>query len=313
MNRTRVFAWLSAFACGAVVALVMVVSRHDLRAANAVTIHTCAAADGTLRLTGAGVPCAPDERRVRIKVRPPEDPECKEDNERLQKLESRLKDLEYRDRMGTLRGRRVRAPFEVVTKKGGRLLRIEEETVTFYNDGGKPVVWIATDNAGGLLRAQSTSGGHEVMIGALDRRSHLVISEKGNDRIDLGRRENGRYSLRVFGPQNKMVAGIGQSEAGSGIIQVADAAGTRKVSMYIGKLTDGGTRVEVANGAGGIVGAMSAAGGGGQLQLTDAAGGSMVEAGLTEENVGAVRTLPGKCHFGIGILGLVPNCIVGKR
>jgi hypothetical protein len=110
-----------------------------------------------------------------------------------------------------------------------------------------------------------------------------------------------------------MVAGLGQSEAGSGIMAIGDAAGTTKVLMSISKLGDGGTRLTVSNTAGVEVATASAAGGGGQLQLTNAAGNSMVEAGLTEANVGAVRTLPGKCHFGIGILGLVPNCIVGRR
>jgi hypothetical protein len=304
---------LSAFACGAVVALVVVVSRHELRAANAVTIHTCAAADGTLRLTGGAVPCRPEERRVRIKVRPPEDPECKEDNQRLQQLERRLKDLEYRDRQGTLRGRRVRAPFEVVTKNGRPLLRIAEQNVAFYNASEKLVVWIETDQSGGHLQAHTAAGDREVMIGAQGGRSHLVIREKGNDRVDLGRRANGRYSLQVYGPQNKIVAGIGQSEAGSGIMLIGDAAGTTKILMSIHKLTDGGTHLQVANGAGTFVGTMSAAAGGGQLQLTNAAGVSMVEAGLTEGNVGVVRTLPGTCHFGVGILGLVPNCIVGRR
>ena len=204
------------------------------------------------------------------------------------------------------------APFEVVTKKGGRLLRIEEQNVTFYNHDGKPVVWIQTDYSGGLLQTQSVTGDREATISAQDRRAHLVVKEKDNDRIDLGRRANGRYSLQVYGStRTKLVAGIGQSQAGSGIMLIGDAAGTTKVSMHISKPT-GGTILEVANGAGGIVGSMSAAGGG-QLQLTNAAGDSMVEAGLTEENVGVVRTLPGKCHFGVGILGLVPNCIVGRR
>lgn len=313
MARTQTLARLSAFACGAVVALVVLVSRHELRAANAVTIHTCAAADGTLRLTRAGTPCAPEERRVRIKVRPPEDPECKDDQERLQTLESRLKDLEYRDRQGRLRGRRVRAPFEVVTKRGGRLLRIEEQNVAFYNASEKLVAWIETDSSGGHLQVHTAAAEREVMIRAQGPRSHLMVRENGQERIDLGRRENGRYSLQVFGPQNKMVTGIGQSLAGSGIVVIADAAGTEKASIFINKLSDGGTRLQVANAAGAMVGTMSAAAGGGQLQLANAAGHAMVEAGLTTANVGVVRVLPGNCHSGIGILGLVPDCIVGRR
>ena len=93
---------------------------------------------------------------------------------------------------------------------------------------------------------------------------------------------------------------------------VGDAAGTTKVKMSFDRARSG-TLISVANRAGVEVGTISAAAGGGMLQLTDAAGRSMVEAGLTEANVGVVRTLPGKCHFGIGILGLVPNCIVGRR
>ena len=313
MNRTKAFARLSAFACGAVVALVVLVSRQDLSAARSVTIHTCAAADGTLRVTESNVPCQPAERRVRLHLSEPKDPECKEDDGHVEKLERRLRDLEARDRRGTLRGRRVVAPFEVITKKGGRVLRIEEQNVTFYNRDGKPVVWIEADNSGGLLQTQSVSGDREATIAAQDLRAHLVIKEKGNARIDLGRRANGRYSLQVYGAQNKQVVGFGQSEAGSGLVLIADAAGTDKVRVSIHKPGDGGTRVDVMNNAGTIVGSMSAGTAAGQLQLTDAAGRSMVEAGLTDANVGVVRTLPGTCHFGVGILGLVPNCIVGKR
>ncbi|HEX8028885.1 MAG TPA: hypothetical protein VF491_10510 [Vicinamibacterales bacterium] len=312
MNRANVSGALLAFTCGVVVALIVIVSRQDVSAAKSGTVHTCAAADGTLQMTAEGVPCAPGERRVRIKVQIPEERDCQDDNQRLKKLESRLKDLEYRDRMGTLRPRRVRAPFEVITKNKGRLLRIEEQNVTFYNQAQKPVVWIQTDSSGGLLQTQTMTGDREATIAAQGPRSHLVIKEKGNERVDLGRRANGYYSLQVYGQSNQMVAGIGQSSVGSGIVLVADAAGTTKVKMSFDMAGSGGTRFTVGNTAGVEVGSLFAGSGGGQLQLTDAAGNSKVEAGLTEANVGVVRTLPGKCQFGIGILGLVPNCIVGK-
>ena len=312
MNRNKVAARVSAFGCGVIVALVLV-SRQDLGAAPSATIATCAAADGTLRVTEPNVPCQPEERRVRLQLLGPPDPECKADEGRVERLERRLKDLEARDRRGTMRGRRAFAPFEVITKQDGRLLRIEEENVTFYNHTGKAVVSIATDTAGSLLQTQSASGDRQATIAALDRRAHLVISEQGNDRIDLGRRANGQYSLQVFGPQKKQMVGFGQSTAGSGVAQIADLAGTVKVSTYIMKNDANRAQIEVMNNAGTVVGAMSAGSAAGQLQITDAAGTSMVEAGLTEGNVGVVRTLPGTCHFGVGILGLVPNCIVGKR
>ena len=313
MKRANMLGALSAFACGVVVAIVVILSRQDVSAAKSGTVHTCAAADGTLHMTAEAVPCAPGERRVRINVQFPEQRDCEQDNERMKKLDSRLKDLEYRDRMGTLRGRRVRAPFEVVKKSKGRVMRIEEQNVTFYNQSEKPVVWIVTDSSGGLLQTQTATGDREATLAAQDNRSHLVVKEKGNDRVDLGRRANGYYSLQVYGPSNQMVAGIGQSSVGTGIALVADAAGTTKVKMSFETIGTPGPKITVGNSAGLDVGTLFAGSGGGQLQLTDSAGNSKVEAGLTEASVGVVRALPGKCHFGLGILGLVPNCIVGRR
>jgi hypothetical protein len=313
MVNTSRAAGMSAFACGAVIAVVVLAARQDLSAAPAIFVHTCAAADGTLRYTEATVPCAPGERRIRITVPGTKDPECGDDKARVQKLENRLKDLEYRDRMGTLRGRRVKAPFEVVTKDGGRLLRIEEQNVTFYNRDRKPVVWILADASGGMLQAQTVDGSREVTLAAQDARSHLAVKEQGNTRVDIGRRVIGRYSVLFQGAQGKLVAGLGQSEAGSGLLLVSDGAGTPKVSMRINKLTEGGTRIEVANPAGSAVGWMSAASGGGQLRILNSDGVVKAEAGLTVDDVGVVRTFPGNCHSGVGIVGVIPDCIVGRR
>ena len=313
MLSTNRFATMSAFACGAIIAIVMLAARQDLSAAPAIFVHTCAATDGTLRYTEATIPCAPDERRIRITVPGKKDPECNDDKQRVQKLENRLKDLEYRDRMGTLRGRRVKAPFEVTKKDGGRLLRIEEQNVTFYNRDRKPVVWILADASGGMLQAQTVDGAREVTLAAQDARSHLVVKEQGNVRVDVGRRAAGRYSAQFFGAAGKQVAGLGQSEAGSGILLIGDGAGTPKVSMYINRLTNGGTHVDVANSPGTVVGWMSAASGGGQLRILNSEGVVKAEAGLTVDNVGVVRTFPGNCHSGVGIVGVIPDCIVGRR
>jgi hypothetical protein len=312
MTATRLFAALSAFGCGAILALAVLLSDQDLGAASA-TIHTCAAADGTLHVTESNVPCEPEQRRVRLQLPEPPDPECKADDGRVEKLDGRLKDLESRARQGRLRGRRVMAPFEVVTKKGTPVMRIEEENVTFHNYEGKPVVWIQTARSGAFLQTRTADGNSDATLAAQLKRSHLLIREKGNDRIDLGRRENGRYSIQMYGPQNKQVAGLGQSAAGSGILQIADAAGNTKASMYIDKI-DTGPRIDVYNSAASSpVAILSASGSAGKLQIADAAGTTMVHAGLTDGGVGVVRAFPGNCHFGVSILGLVPDCIVGKR
>jgi hypothetical protein len=310
----KLAAGLSAFGCGAVVAFVVLVSLEDLQAARKIIlIHTCAGADGTLKVTGPAMPCAPEEPRVRLQLIREEE-ECKKEDDRVERLERRLRDLEARDRRGTLRGRRVVAPFEVVMKKGdghSRLLRIEEQNVTFYNRDQKPVAWIVADNSGGMLQTQSVAGDREARIAAQNKRAHVLIKENDQDRTDLGRQNTGRYSLLVSGAQNKVVAGIGQSLAGSGVMQVADAAGVTKASLFVDSNTGSG-RLEVRNGPGTVVGLTSASSQAGQLQLTDGGGRPMVEAGVIDGGAGVVRTGPNMRNSGVGLVGLVPSYILGK-
>lgn len=313
MIRTKMICRLSAFASGAIVALVVVMTRQDVSAEPFVAVHTCVAADGTMRLMDPLVPCAPEERRVRIRVPGAKDPECKDDSERLQKLQSRLKDLEYRERMGGLSRRRVRAPFEVIAENKQPLLRIESQSATFYNHDKKPVVWIVADTSGGMLQAQTAPDLRAVRIAAQGNRAHLVVSESDKPRIDMGRRAKGLYGVQIFTAQNQQVVGFGQSSVGTGLIQIADAAGKSKASMFISKESDEGTTVYAANAAGTDVAILSAASGGGKLRILDSARLAKAEAGLTEANVGVVRTFPGNCHSGVGLVGVVPDCIVGKR
>lgn len=306
---------LPAFGGGAAAAILALALLQHVGAESTSTssvIHACASADGTLRLTEATVPCAPGDRRIRLRPREiAEERTCGEDDGRVAKLERRLKDLEYRDRSGTLRGRRVVAPFEVVTKDGRRLLYIKEETVQFYNTAGKDVVQIWADDDGGWLFTRSATASSSVGIGVPDQRAHVVVKEKDRDRIDLGRSKEGRYSLRVFEPGGKMVAGIGQSELGSGLAVIAGTDGSSKATIFLPFAVAG--QVKVSNSKGTEVAFLTTSGGGsGQLQLTDGSGTPMVEAGVTKDGLGVVRTGPGMYHSGVGILGLVPSFIIGK-
>jgi hypothetical protein len=132
-------------------------------------------------------------------------------------------------------------------------------------------------------------------------------------RLALGRRSNGRYGLEVLAPGGRrLVAGIGESEAGSGIAMVADAAGNPRVTMS-GHSESGTGRVVVANVGGKAVATLSADGfgGSGLLQLTNASGTVMVSAG-TLDGVGMVSAGPGAFQHGIMFLGLPASYIVGK-
>jgi hypothetical protein len=310
----QLFAKLSVFGCGAVVAFVVLFSLESVQAAKVVTIHTCADADGTLRVTEPATPCMPEQKRVKLHLVREESDECKEDDGRVERLERRLKDLEARDRRGTLRGRRVHAPFEVVMNKGeghARLFRVEEQNVIFYNGDQRPVAWIRADVRGGLLVTESVDGGRTALIAAQEKRAHVLITENNQDRVDLGRRENGRYNLQVFGTQKKVVAGIGQSKAGPGVVVIADAAGTEKAVMFLDESKNSG-RLEVNNSTGTPVAAIGASAEAGFLQLKDGGGTAMVYAGINGQGAGVVNTGPEMRGFGVGIVGLVPSMILGK-
>ena len=171
--------------------------------------------------------------------------------------------------------------------------------------------WIVADNSGGMLLTQTVAGDRQAMISSQGKRAHVLIKENDQDRIDLGRQNNGRYSLLVSGAQNKVVAGIGQSKAGSGLVLVADAAGAERAKMWVDSPAGGG-RVDVANSSSAIVGVISAGAQAGHLQLTDSGGKPMVEAGVIDSGAGVVRAGPLMRDSGVGLVGLVPSYILGK-
>lgn len=310
MPLSRVLATVAAVGSGAILASVALASHQAVHAASATTVHTCAAADGELRVTEANVPCAPEERRVRLRLPAPADPECTADNSRLEKLSRRVRDLESQDRRGTLRGRRVVAPFTVIQKSGQRLVRIEEQNVTFYNRDEKPVAWIVADNSGGLLQVQTAAGDREASIGVQGRLARVLLEENDKARIDVGRRANGRYGLQVFS-QDKLVAYVGQSEAGSGLVHINDVSGATKAAMFVSSPSGVGV-VDVRNASGTSVGLVSGSERAGLLQLSDGTGTVMVEAGVNPNGAGVVRTGPNMRGAGVGLVGLVPSFILGK-
>jgi hypothetical protein len=230
----------------------------------------------------------------------------------MERAARRLRDLEARARRGTLGGRRMVAPFEVVTTKKERLLKIEEQHVTLYNRALKPVVWIVSEPSGGLLQVQTPDGERSVTVSALDRRAHLLIQEEeGRDRIHVGRRANGRYGLLVSEKGGQVVAGVAQSEAGSGLALVAGTDGVPAAKLHL-KVDKGLLTVSNARGTDVATLSASGTGGAGHLVLNDASGKPMVESGVTPDGAGVVRTGPGMRHSGVGIVGLVPSFILGK-
>ena len=306
MTKARLFASCSAFGCGAIVALVAITSRQDILAApGTITVHTCAAADGRLRVIDAAVPCEPEERRVRIHVPSQDDPECKADNARLEKFESRLKDLERRS---TFDGRRrVTAPFTVITDKDAPILKIDDWQAQFYNLQNKNVVSIvASGTFGGSLLTRTPDGQSTAQIHA----GHVRFEEQRKERVHLGLLPDKRYGMMIANVQGKNVAYLGQARDGTGYVGLADAAGATKVELSVNK-NAGHLAVRNAKQVAGVFVAGTNTGAG-LMELNDGTGTAIVEAGVNPDGAGVVRTGPNMRGFGVGLVGLVPSMILGK-
>jgi hypothetical protein len=277
------------------------------------TIYLCFGAEGTeVRVVEPKVPCKPSERRVQVKQPDPKPKEEAERNSRLEALRQRVNDLEERERLGRLVPTRVVAPFEVVDSKKRRILRIDEQSVTAYNQAGKILAWIVADRAGGQLQLESPDGKKAATLSARDNRAHLLLEEGTKPRIDLGRRIDGRYGLQVFSKSGPVVAYMGQSDMGNGLVFVSGKNGNRGAEAFADDSTNTGF-VAVKNTNGIAVGSLySDSDGAGRLRLTDATGEIHVNAGVTPDGRGVVQTGPQMRHSGVGLVGLVPSFIMGN-
>jgi hypothetical protein len=306
---------LPAFVAGVVAAAIAFLLYGTVSAQeNKKVIVACADADGTMRLNDPPGPCRPGERRLVLKVPELEDPKKDEPKDaKVAELDKRLRALEGRNQRGRLQSNRVTAPFEVVDESGKRVFYVDVGMVQSYNASGTVVARIVANDHGGYFEGRSATSSISAAIGSSGQRVGVILQENDRRRVSLGRNEQGRYGLRVFGATEKMVAGLGESAVGTGAGLVADADGTVKARMY--STQTGAGMIEVLNGQGKGVATLSGAGlnGAGLLQLTNAAGTVMVEAGVSKDGIGVVRAGPAGFNSGVGFVGLPASFIQGRK
>lgn len=275
-------------------------------------VDTCASADGTLRLIQPFGVCAPGERRVRLREPDLDKQEQKpEEQKKLLDLDQRVKQLEERARGGRLLGSRVYAPFEVINEAGSRVFTVEDGLVRFHNAVGAPVARVVMTTAGGYFEARSATSPKAAALGAVAESANLFVLENDIRRINLGRNEEGHYALRVFEPGGKIVAGIGQSTLGDGVVTISDAQGHPRARLYAA--APGRGILDLLNASGKAVALLAATeSGNGRMELYNRDGTKMVEAGINVNNVGSVRAGPDGFHPGVTFLGLPGSFIAGK-
>jgi hypothetical protein len=306
----RVVPVATAFVAGATAALVgAVLFELRAQAGSPKVVVACATAERTLRLIPPSTSCQPGEKLIYLKgpelEDPKKEPECQALEQRVAKLENRAKD-------GKLTGNKVVAPFEVLREDGKPVFTVDDLGLELFDRGGRSVSTLVAGD--GITSFNLTSGIQRASLMAGEGFVGLDLKENEKTRLRAGRIEGKSYSLQVLNTESKLVAGIGQSvDAGSGTVIVADRNGSVGVGIYVQPASNAGI-VEVFNANRIGVAALSAtAAGNGQLQLTNASGQTMVEAGVTVDGIGVVRAGPHGFNPGIGFLGLPGSYIAGKK
>lgn len=186
-----------------------------------------------------------------------------------------------------IRALETAAYFEVVNRDEQPIFSVRPGGVVIYNRNGRPVATFGTSQAGGYFSARSATGPLEASIAASGTTAGVRILEDGLARVDLAAR-GGRASLR-FPSGDGVIAGIGESSAGSGALLAGTLAGQVKASLTV---PNGRGLVSVSNDKVGVVALAEASIGGGMLEVGLPTGDSAVKMGHNANRYGIVMTFP---------------------
>jgi hypothetical protein len=145
------------------------------------------------------------------------------------------------------------------------------------------------NSEGGEFVARSADGRLSAFLGSYGERVGLRLTEGGAPRLDLLRQEAGNYSFKIpFG--DGVIAGIGESKAGTGALVIGDLHGRARVSLTI---NDGKGAASVFNDSGNAIASLTeSVNGGGLLVLTDKNSYAMVKMGSNSNRYGVVMAFP---------------------
>jgi hypothetical protein len=208
-----------------------------------------------------------------LKDQPPAEPAS--DDAALDAIEQRIRELEQRPY------------FEVVNEAGELILQVTAQGMRVFHNGRAMVVVGMTD-IGAYLHAASATGPWSTSIGTSGDSAGIVFHDRGAPRAELGTR-GGPFGLR-FPSGDGLIAGIGESRAGTGAVVVGTRAGRMQAAMMVSG-TRGMVSVFEQPGAGGVTLAESAIGGG-LLRVDDWMGNPAVKMGHNDNRYGVVLAGP---------------------
>src|SRR5438128_10692170 len=159
------------------------------------------------------------------------------ESDTLSNLERRISNLES-----------IQEPFVVVDRQGKKIFSVTStgyaSAATVFNSNEVGVATMGATAEGGYFFARSEDGSRSARLSTDQtwaglRLNELITEKKVNEqgetrevprdvaRIELGRRETGNYSLRFPAKSGELIAGIGESKAGTGALVVGDPQGSK--------------------------------------------------------------------------------------
>jgi hypothetical protein len=243
----------------------------------------CIGPDRVVR-SPSGDECPPNHKEVPLEEEdsglcdlcdPFSDPQKASASKDLNALEQRLASLE-------------RTPFfEVVDARDNPVLRVSADGVRLFSRQGVPLAAIGTTETGGFITTRSTSQQTDVQMGTTGNTGGMRITESGLLRVDLTAKGE-RVALR-FPTATGLIAGLGESNAGTGTMLLGTLPGKTKVKFMVSEAR--GLLDVSQNEIGGIVLAEAKVGGG-LLDLANKTGASAVRMGHNGHKYGIVLAGP---------------------
>lgn len=244
-------------------------------------LRPCVAPNGILYASTKSGPCLPGHRRLELED-DEEDGTCElcdpyedqEGQEKASELEARIDALE-------------KTPyFEVVDENDRVIFRVGPEGARLFDARSNPVADLGASSSGGWLTLRS--GDADLSLAATVDGSGIRIREAGVERMAAGSVNGGPYGFGVSSPTS-LIAGIGQSRAGSGAVVV----GTPTQLKATLTMNDGRGMVSVFNQSEKDGAALTEARiGGGLLDLGMADGNAAVRMGHNGNRYGLVLAGP---------------------
>ena len=199
------------------------------------------------------------------------------DEDALSRLDQRLRQLENP------------TYFEVVNQAEKPIFQVQARGVRMLNQQQQSVAFIGTSDSGLYYSARSTTTDVEASLSASGNNVGVLIHDVNATRIELGSRNAGPFALRL--PSGKgLLAGLGQSRAGTGAVLVGSLPGVTQGSITA---TDGRGMVSLTkDGLPGGLAFTEATIGGGLIDIGNNAGDSAVKMGNNYGRYGIVLTGP---------------------